>query len=201
VKKTFKIIYYAVLTIIIFIALVFIVSVFPISGNIKILSVLSGSMEPKIHTGSIVIIKPASEYKVGDVVTFGQNTKTEVPTTHRIAEERLQDGNKVFLTKGDANNAEDNKEISEKDIIGKVFVSVPYVGYIIDFIKKPVGLLIVIVIPAVIIVYDQIQNISKEIKKMMKKRRTKSKTDEKENSKNDFNGQPKSGDDMKEKEI
>jgi signal peptidase len=179
-KKAFKTIYYIVLGALIFIALIFVISVFPITGNIKLMSVLSGSMEPTIHTGSIVLVKPISNYKVDNIVTFGKNTKTDIPTTHRIVGERVQDGATVYTTKGDANNANDNKEISKEEIIGKVYFSVPYLGYAVDFIKKPFGLMIVIVIPAVIVIYDEIQKIGREFKKMKDK-----KTSDKENQKED----------------
>ncbi|MDD5152494.1 MAG: signal peptidase I [Candidatus Pacebacteria bacterium] len=165
-QKTFKTIYYIALIAILFFASLLIVSVFPITGNIKVLSVLSGSMEPTIHTGSVVIIKPISDYKIGDVITFGKNTKTEIPTTHRIAEMKAVSGEIVYKTRGDANNSEDSKEVSQKEVLGKVYFSIPFLGYIVDFLKKPVGLMLVIVIPAVIIVYDEIQKIIKEIKKM-----------------------------------
>jgi len=170
-KKISKIIYYIVFTAILFFALLLIISVFPITGNIKMLAVLSGSMEPKIHTGSIVIIKPISNYKVGDVITFGPNTKTEVPTTHRITDMKAVSGEIFYKTKGDANNAEDGKEVSEKEVIGKVYLSIPFLGYAINFLKKPFGLMLVIVIPAVIIVYDEIQKIGREFKKMRTKKK------------------------------
>lgn len=165
-KKITNVIYYTVLSAILFIALLLIVSTFPITGNVKLLSVLSGSMEPTIHTGSVVIIKPESSYKVGDVITFGKNTKTEVPTTHRIAEMKIVSGEAVYKTKGDANNAEDSTETPQKDVIGKVLFSIPYLGYIVDFVKKPMGLMLVIVIPAIIIVYDELRKIATELKKL-----------------------------------
>ncbi len=165
-KKVLKTIYYIVLAYISFIGILLIISVLPIKNNIKFLTVLSGSMEPKIHTGSIVVVKSVADYKVGDIITFGQNTKTEVPTTHRIAEVKVENGEMVYKTKGDANNGEDNKEVSRKDIIGKVYFSLPYLGYAIDFVKKPFGLMIVIVIPAIIIIYDEINKIGREVKKL-----------------------------------
>jgi signal peptidase len=165
-KKITNVIYYTVLGAILFIALLIIVSTFPITGNVKLLSVLSGSMEPTIHTGSVVVIKPESSYKVGDVITFGKNTKTDVPTTHRIAEMKIISGEAVYKTKGDANNGEDSTETPQKEIIGKVLFSIPYLGYIVDFVKKPVGLMLVIVIPAVIIVYDELRKIATEVKKL-----------------------------------
>lgn len=165
-KKVLNTIYYAIFAVIILIGLLLIVSIFPITGNIKIMTVLSGSMEPSIHTGSIVVAKPSSNYKIGDVVTFGKNTKTEIPTTHRITEMRTENGVMIYKTKGDANNSEDGKEVLSKDIIGKVHFSVPYVGYAINFVKKPLGLMLVILIPAIIIVYDEIRKILKEVKKI-----------------------------------
>src|ERR1035437_365082 len=170
-KKTINIIYYTVLGAIIFVALLLIISTFPITGNIKVLTVLSGSMEPAIHTGSVVIIKPESSYKVGDIITFGQNTKTDIPTTHRIAEMKAVEGSIVYKTKGDANNAEDSTETPQKDVIGKVLFSIPWLGYIVDFVKKPVGLMLVIVIPAVIVVYDELRTIGKQIMAIREKRK------------------------------
>jgi signal peptidase len=168
-KKVLKIIYYIVFIYIIFIGILLVVSIIPITGNIKILTVLSGSMEPAIHTGSVIIIKPESSYKVGDIVTFGKNTKTDIPTTHRIAEMKIVSGEAVYKTKGDANNGEDGKEIGKSEILGKVLFSIPWLGYIVDFVKKPVGLMLVIVIPAVIVIYDEFRKIGKEVKKLTTK--------------------------------
>jgi signal peptidase I len=170
-KKIFKVIYHIVFGIIIFFALLLIISIFPITGNIKMMAVLSGSMEPEIHTGSIVIIKPISNYKIGDVITFGKNTKTEIPTTHRIVEARAETGLMVYKTKGDANNSNDSSEVKQKEVIGKVYISIPFIGYIINFLKKPLGLMIVIVIPAVIIIYDGFRKIVEEVKIIMVKKK------------------------------
>ncbi len=61
----------ALFAIVIFAVVLFVVvSMFPIPGNYKLLIVQSGSMEPNIHTGSVVVVKPAENYKAGDVITF-----------------------------------------------------------------------------------------------------------------------------------
>lgn len=169
-KKLPKIIYYIVLAFILATAVLLIVSIFPITGNIKVLIVLSGSMEPAVHTGSVVVVRQAVNYKVGDIITFGPNTKNQVPTTHRIAEIRVQEGQTIYKTRGDANNAEDMKEVFGKDVIGKVYISVPYAGYIVDFVRKPLGLVLVVVLPAIFIVYDEVRKIVSEIKKIRKTR-------------------------------
>lgn len=171
--KSLKIIYYIFVGFIAFIALLLIVSVFPIPGNYKVLTVLSGSMEPKIKTGSVVVVKPAKDYGVGDIITFGKISKTETPITHRIKEVKLSEGNTVYVTKGDANESADPKEISKNEVIGKTLFSVPFLGYAIAFAKKPVGFMILIIIPAIVIIYDELKKIWQEILKMKKKKEKK----------------------------
>jgi len=163
--KLFKIIYYIFLVFIATIAVSLIVSVFPITGNYKMMVVQSGSMAPAIKMGSIVVVKPAEDYKIGDVITFGPMSKTKAPTTHRIYDIKVVDGQPVYITKGDANNAPDQKEIQKREVIGKVLFSVPYVGFAVDFAKKPIGFALIIIIPAAIIIGDEIKKIIQEIKK------------------------------------
>ncbi len=159
--KLSKVIYYFFLTIIAAIALLLIVSVLPIPGNIKFMVVQSGSMEPEIKTGSIVMTKPSSEYKVGDIITFGAYSKTKAPTTHRIVEIK----NGTYITKGDRNNAPDTKPVSQREIIGKVVFDAPHLGYVVAFTRQPIGFVLVLLIPAAIIITDEVKKIINEIKK------------------------------------
>ena len=167
-----KWIYYFFLAIIAAIALLLIISVLPITGNIKFMIVQSGSMEPGIKTGSIVMTKPASEYRVGDIITFGTYSKTKAPTTHRIYEIQEQNGQKVYITKGDMNNAPDTKPVSKNEIIGKVMFDAPYLGYVVAFTRKPMGFLLILLIPAAVIVSDEVKKIVKEVKKLKNKKLT-----------------------------
>ena len=163
--KPFKIVYYIFIALIAAIAVLLIVSVFPITGNYKIMIVQSGSMAPAIKMGSVVMVKPADEYKIGDVITFGPYTRTKAPTSHRIYDIKVEGGNPVYITKGDANNAPDAREIKQSDILGKVLFSVPYVGFAVDFAKKPMGFALIIIVPAALIIFDEIKKIFGEIKK------------------------------------
>ena len=168
--KAFKIIYYVFFGCIAAIALLLLVSVFPITGNVKIFTVLSGSMEPAIKTGSIVLVKPVSNYKIGDAITFGPVSKTKVPTTHRIAEIMVDRGNPVYITKGDANNASDTRNVVAKDIIGKVLVDVPYAGYAVATAQQPWGFAGLIIFPAVLIIADEAKKIFKQVKNLRKEK-------------------------------
>ena len=162
--KALKTIYYIFLGAIALIAVLLIVSSFPIAGNIKFLTVLSGSMEPAIKMGSVVLVKPASDYKIGDVITFGEISKIKTPFTHRIYEIKVVGSQPVYITKGDANNAPDQREITDKDIIGKVLFDVPYVGYAVDAAKKPFGFALIIIVPAALIIFGEIKKIIQELR-------------------------------------
>ncbi len=163
--KNLKIIYYCFVGILCLIAVLLIISILPITGNFKVLTVLSGSMEPNIHTGSVVVVKSVKDYKIGDVITFGPYTKTQTPTTHRVKDIKVQGGQEIYITKGDANDSPDNKEITKKDIIGKVWLSVPLFGYVVSFVRKPIGFMILIIVPALAIVIDEVKKIIGEVKK------------------------------------
>ena len=146
-------------------------ALFPIKGNYQIKIVKSGSMEPDIKVGSIVVIKPSENYTVGDVVTFGKDTKIDIPTTHRIVSSRAVEGVLLFTTKGDANEDNDTAEVKQNDIHGKVLFDVPFFGYIIDFARKPIGFAVLIILPAFIVIYDEGTKIFQEIKKMRLKKK------------------------------
>jgi len=169
-KKTFKFLYYLVIVLISIVALLLIISILPITGDFKVLAVLSGSMEPAIHTGSVVVIKPAGTYKIGDIITFGKIGKNQTTITHRIYDIRLQEGQPIYITKGDANNAPDIKDITQTEIQGKVLFSIPLVGYAVDFAKQPLGFLLIIIIPALAIIIDEVRKIVTEAKKNKQKK-------------------------------
>ena len=115
-------------------------------------TVLSGSMEPNYHVGSVVYVKkvaPAS-LKVGDAITYRLTGNTIV--THRIIEIHGEDMSGLgFRTKGDANKTEDGVTPAEA-VIGKVIFSIPYIGYISNFIQKPIGLICIVGTSTVVLI-------------------------------------------------
>ena len=170
VNRILKIGYYLVITMILSVAVLLAASLLPIPGNYQIKVVLSGSMEPAIHTGSVVVIKPIDNYKIDDIITFGKDTKKDIPTTHRIVEMRVLSGEMLYKTKGDANNAADSQEVKESEVVGKMLFSVPYAGYLIDFARQPTGFILLVIIPAFIIIGDEIRKVWVEVKKMKKEK-------------------------------
>jgi signal peptidase len=167
-KVFFNGIYYILIAGIVAVGILLVATMVPFGGGLKIKVVKSGSMEPAIHTGAIVLIKKESAYNVGDMVTFGLDTKMQIPTTHRIVE--ITDGpNPVYITKGDANEDPDQANTRFADIHGKVILTVPTLGFILDFARKPLGFGLIVGLPATLIILEEIGKIIREVKKMRQK--------------------------------
>lgn len=154
-------------------------SMLPIRGNYNVLSVMSGSMKPTIMTGSIVVVKPINleQYKVGDIITFQSPDYRAVKDniTHRIYRIEEKDGTRYFVTKGDANDGPDTEYVQPNKILGKSFFSIPLLGYLFGYIKTLPGLVLIIIIPATIIIYEEVRKIHREAKKIIEKRKAKEK--------------------------
>lgn len=104
-----------------------------------IYSVVSGSMEPSIPTGSLVYIKTMEpeEMVEGDVIAFyGARDQASI-ITHRVVENRVVMGE--FVTKGDANQTEDMTPIPYGNYIGKVARTIPGAGTAAELLTSPTG--------------------------------------------------------------
>ena len=137
----------------------------PIPGNYKVFTVISGSMEPALRMGSMIVSAPATDYQIGDIVTFGEISADKVPATHRIYDIKLVDGATVYITKGDANKTPDGRELPESEIFGKVLFSIPYLGYVLSFLRQPAGFALVIALPAAVIIFGEGRKIFGELKR------------------------------------
>jgi len=115
--------------------------------------VQSGSMEPSIMTGDIILIRPESQYEFNDVITFRDQKKRVV--THRISEVQEQSGKTVFLTKGDANRSIDIEFVPLENVVGKVQMTIPRIGYLVSFAKTMPGIILFVIVPATIVIYDE----------------------------------------------
>jgi len=165
-KKIWRIISYVLLIPLLLLVLLFVGAALPGIGNYQVLTVLSGSMEPAIRVGSTVVVNPAEDYKIGDVITFRAGGRSGIPTTHRIEDIRTEAGEPVYITKGDANPAADIVEVRKENVVGKVLFSIPYLGYAVNFAQKPIGFASMIIVPAVLIISGELKNIYKEVKKI-----------------------------------
>lgn len=122
--------------------------------GLKPFVVLSGSMRPTYEVGSLIYVKSVDyrELKVGDPITYMISQDTVV--THRIIEILVDDENPDtlrYFTQGDANTAPDGTSVHYKNIIGKPVFSIPYLGYVSNYIQNPPGMYVAIAAGAILI--------------------------------------------------
>jgi signal peptidase I len=123
---------------------------------------LTGSMEPTISPGDVVMneqISPA-EARVGDIVTFRDPEQESKLLTHRVVGiERLKDGRFAFVTQGDANNTQEHWRVPADGQIGKEIYIVPWVGHIAVFARTRLGMLLLIGLPLLLLLAEELVRI------------------------------------------
>lgn len=135
---------------------------------LKPLVVKTGSMSPTIPAGSLVLVTETNNSPYGisyvedDVITFRSGKEL---VSHRVVGVERATGEKRFVTKGDANQNIDTKLISEKEVVGKVSLAIPYVGKFVDFVKTPLGFFLLIIIPTLFIILSEIVAVWEELRK------------------------------------
>ena len=115
--------------------------------GLQVFTVLSGSMEPTYHTGSLIYVKKVDPYTItdGQPITFMLDENTVA--THRVVGIVPDEEDPTvirFRTKGDANEAEDGSLVHYKNVIGTPVFTIPYLGYVADYIQHPPGMYIAI---------------------------------------------------------
>ena len=134
-----------------------------ISGSTQILTVMSESMSPAIGVGDVIIVKsvdPAT-LKIGDIITYAPQ-KYGVVITHRIID---IEENGDFVTKGDANRRNDINNVDPAQVIGKCDMILPYLGYLTHYARQPIGFIILILVPTILLIVIEIRSaIKNEVK-------------------------------------
>lgn len=129
----------------------------------SIFRVSSGSMEPELMVGDIILDKTVDnpeDLKVGDVITFKSSDYGDMLVTHKIIKAPYEENGKLMLqTKGIANEVED-KPISVDNVKGIMICKVDYLDTVYNVFLSPWGLLILIAL-IVIIFFDEIITIVK----------------------------------------
>lgn len=131
-----------------------------VAGN-RLYIVLSGSMAPVFDAGSLVGVKDIlpEEVEVGDIVTFKDPADVERVITHRVLEIKKNSGVLNFVTKGDANDAQDLELVPEENILGKVSFSIPYIGYLTEFTRSKKGIFLLLVVPGLVFIISELVNL------------------------------------------
>lgn len=141
------------------------------SSDSSLLVVLSGSMEPAMPTGALVLVQPVKteNLAVNDIITFASADGDGQLVTHRIVEINNQE-QLSFSTKGDANDVIDPQTVLASAVVGKVNIVIPYVGYVVNFAKTRLGLLVLVIIPGALIALWEIRKLFQYSKQLDKEK-------------------------------
>lgn len=130
--------------------------------------VLSGSMETQISAGDIVVVKEidTQNLKKGDIIAFKED---DVVITHRIDEVEEKDGQVQYITKGDNNKAQDIGSVLPNQIEGVFKFKISRLGNLAMFVQTPLGMIVCLSIPIIIIILLQTADSKKEKEELISK--------------------------------
>lgn len=125
------------------------------------LIVRSGSMEPAIHTGDVVLsrVMAPQAIEVGDVVTFRDPTRDDALITHRVIGMEREGGSFAFVTRGDANTGIERWTVPDEGTVGMVGLRIPRLGYVASWLGIPAVRLGVLLSAAVLLTFDVLRRI------------------------------------------
>lgn len=114
-------------------------------------TVLSGSMEPTYHVGSLIYVRQIDEedIKVGTPITFTVSGGAML-ATHRVYELVTVDGDVQYITKGDANDVLD-PPVKYENVVGSPVFSIPYLGYFSTWLQSGAGVIAGIALAAMLL--------------------------------------------------
>ena len=117
-------------------------------------TVLSGSMEPALPVGCVEVTRPvkAEAIKVGDIITFRSPTNGKL-MSHRVAAVEERESYQ-FRTKGDANEDVDPSLVPAENVVGRVCFKVPHLGYVVEYLKSPLGFILLGLVGMALIVAE-----------------------------------------------
>lgn len=132
--------------------------------------IVSGSMEPIIKVKDAVVVRRCeeSDIKIGDVVTYRSVDEAYygILITHRVVNIEIENGEKIYITKGDNNDTIDRTPVKFGQIQGKVAMRIPKLGYLKYFLSNYEGWIIAVVLPSIAIIgYDIVKFFDKSKKK------------------------------------
>jgi signal peptidase len=125
----------------------------PFAFHARPLTVMSGSMEPAIHAGDVVVAREIEplDARPGDIVTFRDHERDNVLVTHRVRSMRRKGDKVQFVTKGDANNSSEHWQVGVDGSIGRTLFRLPALGHVFAFGQTPTGILVLVLVPLLLL--------------------------------------------------
>ncbi|MDB5181424.1 MAG: sipW [Candidatus Saccharibacteria bacterium] len=134
-------------------------TVFAYTQGYQFMSVQSDSMQPYVAPGGAVVVdRKDTNIHEGDVITYRSPVDRRTVNTHRVVAIDVYRG--VVTTKGDNALAVDTV-VPLQNVLGTVRYRLPFLGYGLDILKRPLGLLAVIYLPASFVVMAEVRRLTK----------------------------------------
>lgn len=130
------------------------------TGHIHFMAVSGNSMEPTIMKEDIILVLPVNTAKidVGDIISYNHlQGEQQIIITHRLVEITSEG----FRTKGDAFDEPDHYIVAPEDVIGVMKLKIPYVGFLVHFARTTQGLMLLVVLPAILLILDEMKGFIK----------------------------------------
>ncbi|MBI4022906.1 signal peptidase I [Candidatus Berkelbacteria bacterium] len=131
-------------------------------GGYRTMAVVSGSMEPALAVGSLVLTQQMPDpslLKIGDVISFQQPGAPDRIITHRIASIETVGATQFFRTQGDANPTLDSWKVSYGQIVGKVVRDAPSLGSLMQALRTPWAVATFVWIPVLALAFHELYKI------------------------------------------
>jgi signal peptidase I len=135
--------------------------VVPLAFGARPYTVLSGSMQPVIAAGDLVVAQRVSpsDVRLGDVVTFEDPARGNRLTTHRVGGIRREGAKFEFVTKGDANNATERWRVASGGDLGRVSYRIPWIGNVTVLARRPLGFALMVALPLLLLAINELARI------------------------------------------
>jgi len=121
-------------------------------------TVVTDSMAPALRAGDLVLLQP-----IKDIITPGMVVAYDLQDkliAHRVVEVMGD----MLVTKGDNNQEVDPWRMPFSSVVGVPDVRIPYAGYLLEFVKSPAGLLLLIILPICLIIVIEARRIAANLR-------------------------------------
>jgi len=137
-----------------------------VAGGDASFVVVSGSMEPAIAVGDAVVVGEVNgdDVRVGDVITYVTADRS-APTTHRVIEIQQTAAGPEFVTQGDNNEDPDASTVTPDRLVGRVILTIPYIGYVVEFVGTTTGFALLVAAPIALLVLTELWAFLKRARK------------------------------------
>jgi signal peptidase len=140
------------------------VAIMVLTGMLQVLVVLSGSMQPTFTAGDVIVTvdTPVHSLQVNDIITYWSPDNMKSLVTHRIVNIINDSQGLAFQTKGDANEGVDQYVVPAELVVGRMVLTIPYVGHVASISHSFIGFLLLVLAPGIVVIGAEVVNIVKK---------------------------------------